>query len=153
MSYCWYWHYLFLSMYVLMLSCSVVSNSLQPHGLQPIRLLCPRYFPGKSTGVGCHFFLQGIFLIQRSNPCLLVSCISCIGRQIFHCWAIGKTCVYVYLDMCVCVCVCVYIYIYIYICICIIGEEPTPVFLPAESQGWRSLVGCHLWGCRASDAT
>ena len=24
--------------------------------------------------------------------------------------------------------------------------QPTPVFLPAESQGWGSLVGCHLWG-------
>ena len=22
---------------------------------------------------------------------------------------------------------------------------PTPVFLPGESQGWGSLVGCHLW--------
>ena len=22
----------------------------------------------------------------------------------------------------------------------------SPVFLPAESQGWGSLVGCHLWG-------
>ena len=31
---------------------SVVSNSLQPHGLQPTRLLCPWDFPGKSTGVG-----------------------------------------------------------------------------------------------------
>ena len=28
-------------------------------------------FPGKSTGVGCHFLLQGIFLILGSNPCLL----------------------------------------------------------------------------------
>ena len=27
--------------------------------------------PGKNTGVGCHFFLQGIFLTQGSNPCLL----------------------------------------------------------------------------------
>ena len=26
--------------------------------------------------------------------------------------------------------------------------QPTPVFLPGESQGWRSLVGCHLWCCR-----
>ena len=26
--------------------------------------------------------------------------------------------------------------------------QPTPVFLPGESQGWGSLVGCHLWGCR-----
>ena len=37
---------------------SVVSGSLQPHGLQPVRLLRPWDFPGKSTGVGCHFLLQ-----------------------------------------------------------------------------------------------
>ena len=24
--------------------------------------------------------------------------------------------------------------------------QPTPVFLPGESQGWGSLVGCCLWG-------
>ena len=24
--------------------------------------------------------------------------------------------------------------------------QPTPVFLPRESQGWGSLLGCHLWG-------
>ena len=35
-------------------SCSVVSNSSRPHGLQPTRLLHPWDFPGKSTGVGCH---------------------------------------------------------------------------------------------------
>ena len=29
------------------------------------RLLCPWNFPGKNTGVGCHFLLQGIFPIQR----------------------------------------------------------------------------------------
>ena len=28
-------------------------------------------FPGKNTGVGCHFLLQGIFLTQGSNPSLL----------------------------------------------------------------------------------
>ena len=28
----------------------------------------PRNFPSKSTGVGCHFLLQGIFLTQGSNP-------------------------------------------------------------------------------------
>ena len=27
--------------------------------------------PGKNTGVGCHFLLQGIFSTQGSNPCLL----------------------------------------------------------------------------------
>ena len=40
-------------------ACSVMSNSLQSHGLQPTRLLCPWYFPGKNTGVGCHLHLQG----------------------------------------------------------------------------------------------
>ena len=33
----------------------------------PARLLCPWDFPGKNTGVGCHFLLQGIFLTQGSN--------------------------------------------------------------------------------------
>ena len=31
------------------------------------RLLCPWDFPGKNTGVGCHFLIQGIFPIQGSN--------------------------------------------------------------------------------------
>ena len=43
---------------------SVVSDSLQPHGLKPARLLCPWDFPGKNIGEGCHFLLQGIFLSQ-----------------------------------------------------------------------------------------
>ena len=33
--------------------------------------LCPWDFPGKNTGVGCHFLLQGILLIQGSNMCPL----------------------------------------------------------------------------------
>ena len=31
--------------------------------------------------------------------------------------------------------------------------QPTPVFLPGESQGRHSLVGCHLWGRTESDMT
>ena len=31
--------------------------------------------------------------------------------------------------------------------------QPTPVFLPGESQGWGSLVGCCLWGHTESDTT
>ena len=31
--------------------------------------------------------------------------------------------------------------------------QPTPVFLPGEPQGWRSLVGCRLWGRTESDTT
>ena len=40
---------------------------LQPHRLQPTRLLCPWDFLGKNTGVGCHFLLQWIFATQGSN--------------------------------------------------------------------------------------
>ena len=47
---------------------SVVSNSLRPHELYPIRLCHPWDFPGKSAGVDCHFLLQGIFPTQESNP-------------------------------------------------------------------------------------
>ena len=32
-------------------------------------------------------------------------------------------------------------------------EHPTPVFVPGESQGWGSLVGCCLWGRTESDTT
>ena len=52
-------------------SSSVVCDSLRPYGLQPTRLLHPWDFPGKSTEVGCHCLLQGIFLTQRSNSDLL----------------------------------------------------------------------------------
>ena len=52
------------------LSHSVMSDSFQPHGLYPTRLLCPWDFPGKNPGVGCHFLLQGNFPIQRLNPFL-----------------------------------------------------------------------------------
>ena len=50
---------------------SVVSDSLCPHGLKFTRLLCPWNFPGKKTGVDCHFLLQGIFLVQGWSLCLL----------------------------------------------------------------------------------
>ena len=42
-----------------------------PRGLYPSRLLCPWDFPGKNTGVGCHFLLRGIFLTQGLNVRLL----------------------------------------------------------------------------------
>ena len=51
---------------VLVLLCSVMSDSLQSH-VQPVRLLCSWNFSGKNIGRGCHFFLQGIFLTQGSS--------------------------------------------------------------------------------------
>ena len=52
-------------------ACSVTSDSLRPDRLQPAVLLCPWDFPGKNTGVGCHFLLSGIFPTQGSNQSLL----------------------------------------------------------------------------------
>ena len=60
---------------------SVLSDLLKPLGLLPIRLLCPRNFPGKNTGVGCHFLLQGLF---RPRDRTHISCVSCIGRRVLH---------------------------------------------------------------------
>ena len=57
-------------------ACSVVVNSLSPHGLQLASLLCPWDSSGKDTGMGCHFLLQGIFPTQGLNLGLL------------HCWQI-----------------------------------------------------------------
>ena len=63
---------------------TVMSNSLWSHGLLPARLLCPWNSPGKSTGVSCHFLLQGLFLTQRLNLGLL----HC--RQILYQLLLGK---------------------------------------------------------------
>ena len=49
---------LFNLLLLLLLSHSVVSDSVRPHRRQPTRLPCPWDSPGKNTGVGCHFLLQ-----------------------------------------------------------------------------------------------
>ena len=51
------------------LSPSVVFDSFASP--MPVRLLYPWDFPGKDTGMGCHFLLQGIFPTQGLNPHLL----------------------------------------------------------------------------------
>ena len=53
--------------------CSVVSNSLRLHGLQPTRLLVAWNFPSKNTGVGCYFLLQGIYPGPGIKPASLAS--------------------------------------------------------------------------------
>ena len=59
------------------LSRSVASNSLRPHGLQPARLLYPWGF--SRQGVGCHAFLQGTLPTQGLNPGL-----PCCRRILSH---------------------------------------------------------------------
>ena len=45
---------------------------------------CPWHFPGKNTGVGCHFLSKG------SSQCRGQTWISFTGRQILHHWTPGK---------------------------------------------------------------
>ena len=57
-----------------MSKCSRVSPSCVQLFLTPwtvASFLCLWNPPSRNTGVGCHFFLQGIFLTQGSNPCFL----------------------------------------------------------------------------------
>ena len=159
---------------------SATSNSLRPRGLQPTRLLCPWASPGKNTGVGCHFLLQGIFLTQGLNPYLLhcrwilqylslqrdtqnFSSFECHRLQLAmaphsstlawkipwteepgrlqsmrslrvgHDWATSLS-LFTFMHW-------------------RRKWQPTPVFLPGESQGRGSLVGCRLWGRTESDTT
>ena len=57
----------------LLFSHQVMSYSFATHTLcSSTRLLCPRDFPGKNSGVGCHFLLQRIFPTQGSSqPCIV----------------------------------------------------------------------------------
>ena len=55
-------------------ACSVAQSCptlCDPIDCSPPGSSFPRDFPGKNTGVGCHFLLQGIFPTQGSNPSFL----------------------------------------------------------------------------------
>ena len=60
---------------------SMLSDYLEPHELQPTRLLCAQNSPGKTTRVVCHFLLQGIFHTQVLNPGLLIAGKLRIGKE------------------------------------------------------------------------
>ena len=107
-----------------MLSHSVVSKSLGPFGLEVTMLLCPWDFSGKNTGVGCHFFFQDIFPTQGSNLWLLCL-LHC--RQILYLLSHREARLH--------------------------RRHCTPVFLPGESRGQRSLAGYGPWGRKEWDPT
>ena len=73
------WHGLLAILQYKVDACSVMSDSFQAFGLKTARLFCLWDFSGENTGVGCHFFLQGIFPTQGLNPSLLC---------FLHCWQI-----------------------------------------------------------------
>ena len=81
--------------------------------------------PGKKTGLDCQAFLQGIFPTQESNPGLLYC------RWILNHLSHQATSIQEDRSQ----------------------WQPTPVFLPGESHGRRSLVGYCSEGCKESDMT
>ena len=68
---------------------SLVSDSLWPHGLQPIRLPSSWDSLGKNTAVGSHLLFQEIFLPRDRTH---ISCVSCVGRQILYYRATWELC-------------------------------------------------------------
>ena len=114
-------------------SCSVVSNSLQP-----ARLLCPWTSLGKNIGVGCHALLQEIFSTQGLNLGL-PNC----RQNLYRLSHQGSPRIYEPLEarytgesalihrlftfsfsVCVCVCVCVCMYV----CVCACSVVPNSVW-------------------------
>ena len=68
-------------------SCSVVSGSLQPCGLLPIRLLCPWDSPGKNTEWVAIPISRGS---SQPRDQTWVSCVSCSADGFFTCWALRE---------------------------------------------------------------
>ena len=65
-------HHKVLPYFLLFFSFKVMSNSFSTSWTVAHQLpLSTGFFPGKNTGVGCHFLLQGVFLNQELNPSLL----------------------------------------------------------------------------------
>ena len=138
--------------------CLVASNSLQPHGLWPTRLLCPWGFSRQEywSGLPCpppwHLPNPGIkprspalwadsllsepprkLLINNSNfPSGTVvknpTANAADARKVDSISGLGRF-------------------------PAVRNGNPTPVFLLGESQGRGSLVGCRLWGHTESDTT
>ena len=67
---------------------TLCANSLQPHGQQPAKLFGPWNSPDKTTGMGSHSLLQGIFLTQGWDQTL----VSHIVSRFFTLWATVHAC-------------------------------------------------------------
>jgi len=125
-------------------SCSVMSYFVRPHGLLLTRLLCPWDFPGKNIiycvfiflnlvnggGNGTHSSTLAWKIPWTEEPVRLQSTGS---LRVGHDWATSLS-LFTFMHW-------------------RRKWQPIPVFLPGESQGRGSLVGCRLWGCTESDTT
>ena len=80
----WFFSAFFITI-VYYVSCSVVHDSLQPHGWKPTRLLCPWNSSGKNTAVDSHSLFR-----QSSRP-RDQTWVYCITGKFFTIWATRET--------------------------------------------------------------
>ena len=111
-------------MRVCMFSHSVMTDSLQPR--------VSVEFPGKNTGVGYRFLLEGIFSSQGSNPCLLHWQLDSLPLHHLGSPNLAYTA-------------------YVYFFNLYHTWQPTPVFLPGEPHGQRSMTEYNPWGPKESN--
>ena len=116
------------------------------------RLLCLWDFPGKKAEVGCHFLLQGIFQTQGSNLHLL-HCRWILyhwaTREALELWIIQSSKKIKALRSSA-----IPSLFSVFLSVCRkMTWQPTPVFLPREFRGQKSLVGCCPLGRTESDTT
>ena len=156
---------MFLLRHACILSCSVVSNSLKPFGLQPSKHFCPWNFPGKNTGVGCHFLHLRFHFIELTSafplPELFGACYTLQSRSsklipIFsNVFTLGlprqlsgkeSTCQCRRHRRCG-------FHLWVRKILWKRKWQLTPVFLPVRSHGQRSLSGYSPWGRKESDRT
>ena len=103
-----------------------------PMDFSPARILCPWDSPGKTTGLGCHALLQGIFPTQRLNPCLL---------SLLH-WQTGSSALAapgkpnsLYRHMCIYIYVCIYTYTWTSLVTQLVKNPPAMQETPAQILG------------------
>ena len=68
-----------------------LSNSLQPHGLWPARLLCPRDSPGKNTGVGAISSSRGSSWPRIEPPPLTFPALAAVLYHYCHLGSLSQT--------------------------------------------------------------
>ena len=114
-------------------------NSLQTHGLEPARLLCPWDSPGNNTGVGCHFLPQRFFPTQESNPGIELRSLALQADSLLS-EPLGKPmqqsysmCVCVYTCICVCTYVHMCVHVYTHVCVWIYTHIHTHVCVYAHT--------------------
>ena len=138
----------------------MVSNSVRPHRQQPTRLPRPWDSPGKNTGVGCHLLLQCMKVKSESE--LRSPKSSNLHARFFITIHLPLIALYIedhsFWSADLLSLLCSLTENKEVLCYQVVYTrrrkwQPTPVFLPGESQGRWSLVGCRLWDHTESDKT